>query len=54
MENKLWKYGAAASLEEAKAEFQKCFEAWNAWAKMEEMPAADCWTELASEIWTGR
>ena len=28
--------GSAASLEEAKAEFQKSWDAWKAWAKLEE------------------
>ena len=28
----------AATLEEAKAQFQKSWEAWKAWAKMEEAP----------------
>jgi hypothetical protein len=27
-----------ATLEEAKAQFQKCWDAWKAWAKMEEVP----------------
>ena len=28
----------AATLEEAKAQFQKSWDAWKAWAKMEEAP----------------
>jgi hypothetical protein len=30
--------GSSASLEEAKSEFQKCWDAWKAWAKLEEVP----------------
>ena len=30
--------GSSASLEEAKCEFQKCWDAWKAWAKLEEVP----------------
>ena len=30
--------GRVATLEEAKAEFQKSWEAWKAWAKLEEVP----------------
>ena len=30
--------GTAASLKEAKAEFQEVLDGWKAWAKLEEMP----------------
>ena len=30
--------GRVATLEEAKAQFQKSWEAWKAWAKLEEVP----------------
>ena len=30
--------GCSGSLEEAKAELQKCWDAWKAWAKLEEVP----------------
>ena len=30
--------GRVATVEEAKAEFQKSWEAWKAWAKLEEVP----------------
>ena len=30
-----------ATLEEAKAQFQKSWDAWKAWAKMEEVPTKD-------------
>jgi hypothetical protein len=30
--------GTAANLEEAKAQFQKSWDTWKAWAKMEEVP----------------
>ena len=30
--------GRVASLEEAKAQFQKSWDAWKAWAKLEEVP----------------
>jgi hypothetical protein len=30
--------GRVATLEEAKAQFQKSWDAWKAWAKLEEVP----------------
>ena len=30
--------GRVAALEEAKAQFQQSWDAWKAWAKLEEMP----------------
>ena len=30
--------GCSGSLKEAKAELQKCWDAWKAWAKLEEVP----------------
>jgi hypothetical protein len=30
--------GRVATLEEAKAQFQKIWDAWKAWAKVEEVP----------------
>ena len=40
--------GRVATLEEAKAQFQKSWDAWKAWAKLEEMAGRimiNCWDD---------